>query len=95
LDHPEEKLSLEDTDLVLAKVGEVFRETPVGRRPLLRYYRLERDVLFYVCDHQRSVDRLIAALHGFKIRDGARLKATDAKHLPKPVTMALRMAESV
>jgi hypothetical protein len=43
----------------------------------------------------QSVDRLIAALHGFKIRDVARLKATDAKHLPKPVTMALRRGDKV
>jgi hypothetical protein len=47
LDHPEEKLSLEDVNLVLAKVGEVFRETPDGGHPLLRFYRLERGIIFY------------------------------------------------
>jgi hypothetical protein len=95
LDHPEEKLSLEDIDLVLAKVGEVFHETPVGVRPLLPSYRLETGILFYVCAGQWSVDWLIAAPHGFQIREGVRLKASDANHLPKPVKMALRMGDEV
>jgi hypothetical protein len=38
---------------------------------------------------------LIAALHGFQIREGAGLKVTDAKHLPKPVKMALKMKNKV
>ena len=36
LDHPEEQLSLEDVNLVLVKVGEVFCETLDGGRPLLQ-----------------------------------------------------------
>jgi hypothetical protein len=95
LDFPEEKVSLEDVNLVLAKIGEVFCETLDGGRPLLRSHRLERDIIFYACADQRSVDWLIAALHGFQIREGARLKATDGKHLPKPFMMALRMKDKV
>jgi hypothetical protein len=90
LDHPEEQLSLEDVNFVLAKVGEVFRETLDGGRPLLRSYRLETGTIFYACADQRSVDWLVTAFHGFQIRKGVRLKATEAKHLPKPVKMALR-----
>jgi hypothetical protein len=95
LDHPEEKLFLEDVHLVLAKVREVFRKTPNGERPLLRSYSLERGISFYACADQRSVDWLIAVLHGFQIREGARLKETDAKHFPKPVKMALRTKDKV
>jgi hypothetical protein len=95
LDHPKERLSLEDVNLVLAKVGEVFCETPDGGRSLLRSYRLEKGIIFYACANQRSVHWLIAALHGFQIREGARLKATDTKHLPKPIKMALRQKDKV
>jgi hypothetical protein len=95
LDHPEEQLSPEDVNLVMGKVGEVFRETPDGGRPLLRSYRLGRGIIFYACADQRSVDWLVTALHGYQIREGARLKAIDAKHLPKPIKMALRTKEKV
>jgi hypothetical protein len=89
LDHSEEQLSMEDVNLVLAKVGEVFRETLDGGRPLLRSYSLERGTIFYACADQRSVDWLVTALHGFQIREGVRPKAIDTKHLPKPIKMAL------
>jgi hypothetical protein len=56
---------------------------------------LETGTIFYACADQRSVYWLIAALHGYQIREGARLKATDAKHLPKPVKMALRTKDKV
>jgi hypothetical protein len=81
--------------LVLAKVGELLRETPDGGRPLLRSYRLDEGTIFYACADQRSVDWLITAIHGFQIREGVRLKAIDAKHLPKPVKMALRTKDKV
>jgi hypothetical protein len=63
--------------------------------PTLQSYRLETGILFYACADQKSVDWLIAALHGFQIGEGARLKAMDAKHLPKPVKMALRKKDEV
>ena len=95
MDHPEEQLSLEDVNLVLAKVGEVFRETPDGGRPLLQSYMLEKGTILYACADQKSVDWLVTALHGFQIREGARLKATDVKHLPKSIKMALRTKDKV
>jgi hypothetical protein len=95
LDHPEEKVSLEDVDLVLAKVQAAFCEIPDGEHPLLQSSRLERGIIFYACADHKSVDWLNAALHGFQIREGARLKATDAKHLCKPVKMAVRTKDKV
>jgi hypothetical protein len=95
LDHPEDQLSLEDVNLVFAKVGEVFHETPDGGHPLLRSYRLETGTILYECADQRSVDWLVTALHGFQIRKGARLKAADAKNLPKPIKMVLRTKHKV
>lgn len=43
--------------------------------------------------NQQSVDRLTATLARFQIRKGAKQKATDIKHLPIPVKMALRTKE--
>jgi hypothetical protein len=57
--------------------------------------RLERGTIFYACADQRSVDWFITALHGFQITMETRLKATDTKHLPKPVKMALRTKDKV
>jgi hypothetical protein len=59
-----------------------------ARPPLLQSYRLETGTIFYACADQRFVDWLVTALHGFQIREGARLKAIDAKHLPKPIKIA-------
>jgi hypothetical protein len=64
-------------------------------RPLLPSYKLQRDTFPYTYADLRRVDWLIAALHGFQIREGARLEATDAKHLPKPIKMALRTGDEV
>jgi hypothetical protein len=56
-------------------------------------------MLFHTCADQQSVDWLIAALHGLLIREGGReggrLETNDAKHLPKPVKMALRTGVKV
>ena len=57
--------------------------------------RLERGTVLYACADQRSVNWLVTGLYGFHIREGARLKAIDAKHLPKPIKMALRTKDKV
>jgi hypothetical protein len=57
--------------------------------------RLERGTVLYACADQRSVNWLVTGLYGFHIREGARLKAIDAKHLPKPIKMALRTNDKV
>ena len=67
----------------------------MGDAHFSRFYRLERGIIFYACADQKSVDWLIAALHGFQIREGARLKAIQSKHLPKPIKMALRTKDKV
>jgi len=48
-----------------------------------------------VCPSQWSVDRLIAVLSGFQIREEVKLKAIDTKYLPKPTKMALRTRDKL
>ena len=48
-----------------------------------------------MCTNQQSVDWITAALNGFQIREEVKLKATDTKHLHKPVKMTLRMRDKV
>jgi len=66
----------------LAKGGEAFHDIPMGNTLT---YRLERDIILYAHSDQLS----ITAFMGFEL-EGAGLKATDLKHLPKPLKTALR-----
>jgi hypothetical protein len=47
----------------------------------------------YVCAHQQSGQRLVRAIDNHRLESGARLKAKDARNLPKPVKVALRMRD--
>lgn len=89
-DYPEGKLSEEEQNLILTKVTQVFRLAPSERLPHLRSYRLEGSTLIYVCTDQRSVQWLIEAINGHRLKVGTLLKALDAKDLPRPVKMVLR-----
>ena len=68
LDHPEDKLSLEVKDLVLAEIGKAFRETLTGVHPLLQSYRLDR-VLFYACADQWFMSWLVKAINRFQVTE--------------------------
>jgi hypothetical protein len=78
----------------LEALGEV-RRTPTGELPHLKSYRLEGGALIYMCDDQESGQWLIKALDNYRLESGARLKATDARNLPKPVKVALRIRDRV
>jgi hypothetical protein len=47
-------------------------------------------VHLYICADQQSGQWLIIAIDNHRLGSGARLKATDARNLPKPVKVALR-----
>jgi hypothetical protein len=49
----------------------------------------------YVCSDQQSGQWLIKATDHHRLGSGARLKATDARKLPKPIKVALRMRDKV
>jgi hypothetical protein len=48
----------------------------------------------YVCTNQQFGQWLIRAIDNHRLGSGARLKATDARNLPKPVKVALRTRDT-
>jgi hypothetical protein len=79
--YPEDKLSEEDQDLILAEIVRVFRMTPRDRLLQFRSYRLERGMLIHVCADQQSGQWLTEAINERRLGKGTVLKATDAKDL--------------
>jgi hypothetical protein len=69
--------------------------TPLGEIPHLKSYRLEGGALIYTCADQQSGRWLIRAIDNHRLGSGARLKATDARNLPKPIKVALRVMDNV
>jgi hypothetical protein len=79
----------------LAELGKVLRRTLLGELPHLKSYRLEGGALIYTCGDQQSGQWLIIAIDNHRLGSGARLKATDARNLPKPIKVALRVRDNV
>jgi hypothetical protein len=92
---PEEKVSTNDQDCILAELGEVLRRTPLGDLPHLKFSRLEGGALIYICADQQSGQWLIRAIDNHRLGSGARLKATDARNIPRPIKVALRVRDNV
>jgi hypothetical protein len=63
--------------------------------PHLWSFRPEGDALIYVYTDQQPGQWLIRATDNHKLGSGARLKATDARNLSKPVKTALRTKDKV
>jgi hypothetical protein len=80
---------------MLEELGRMLHRTPIGKIPHLKSYRLEGDALIYICADQQSGQWLIKAIDNHRLVSGARLKATDARNLPKPIKVALRVRENV
>jgi hypothetical protein len=76
-------------------LGEVLCKTPTGELPHLKSYRLEGGALIYICADQQSGQCLIKAIDNHRLESGARLKVTDARNLPKPIKVALRIRDKV
>jgi hypothetical protein len=91
----EVKLTEHNQDSILEELGRVLRGTPIGELPHLKSYRLEGGALTYISDDQQSGQRLIRAIDNHRLGSGARLKATDARNLHKPVKVALRTRDKV
>jgi ribosomal protein S7 len=71
--------------------------TLIGELPHLKSYRLERGALIYIhmCTDQQPDQWLVRATDNHKPGSGSRLKATDARNLPKTVKVALRTRDKV
>jgi hypothetical protein len=93
--YPEDKLIEDVLSSILEELGRVLRGTPIGELPHLKSYRLEGGALIYICANQQSGQWLIRATENHRLGTGARLKATDARNLPKPVKVALRTRDNV
>jgi hypothetical protein len=93
--YAEDKLTEDDQNSILEVLGEVFRRTPIGELPHLKSYRQEGDALIYICAVQQSGQWLIKAIDNHRLESGSRMKATDARNLPKPVKVALRIRDKV
>jgi hypothetical protein len=93
--YPEGKITEDDQNYILEELGRVFRATPKGELPLLQSYRLEGGALIYMCANQQSGQWLISAIDNHMLESGARLRAADARNLPRPIKVALRIGERV
>lgn len=93
--YPEGKITEDDQNCILEELGRVFRATPVGELPHLKSYRLEGGALIYMCANQQSGQWLVKAIDNHMLESGARLKATDARNLPKSVKVALRTGDKL
>jgi hypothetical protein len=67
----------------------------VEELPHLKSYRLEGGALIYICADQQSGQWLSKAINNHSLETGTRLKVTEARNLPKPVKVALRVKDNV
>jgi hypothetical protein len=93
--YPEDKLNEADQQSTLDVLGEVLHRTPVEELPHLKSYRLEGGALIYICVDQQSSQWLSKAINNHRLETGTRLKVTEARNLPKPVKVALRVRGNV
>ncbi|PNF16032.1 hypothetical protein B7P43_G04600, partial [Cryptotermes secundus] len=72
-----------------------FLVVPPGNDGLGRLDQLVERALIYVRADQQSGQWLIKAIVNHRLKSGTRLKATDARNLPKPVKVALRTKDKI
>jgi hypothetical protein len=92
--YPEDKVSENDQDCILEEPGKMLHRTPIGELPHLKSYRLG-GALIYICADQQPGQWLIKATDNHRLGSGAKLKATDARNLPKPIKVAIRVRDKV
>jgi hypothetical protein len=93
--YPEDKLKEDDQNSILEVLGEVLCRTSIGEISHLKSYRLEGGALIYMCADQQSDQWLVKAIDNHRLESRARLKATGARNLPKPIKGALRIRDKV
>jgi hypothetical protein len=93
--YPEDRVREEARDSILESLGEALRRTPLGELLRLKSYRLEGGALIYLCVDPQSGQWLIRAVDNNELGSRGKLKATEAKNLPKPVKVALRVRENI
>jgi hypothetical protein len=80
---------------ILEELGRELHGTPLGELPHLKSYRLEGGAFIYTCANQQSGQWLVRPIDNHTLGLRTRLKATDARNLPKPVKVALRVWDKV
>jgi hypothetical protein len=93
--YPEDKLTDHNQDSILEELEWVLRRTPIGELPHLSPTDWREVHLYNICTTQQSGQWLIRATDNNGLGSGARLKATDARNLHKPVKVALRTRDKV
>jgi hypothetical protein len=93
--YPGDKLNEDNQQSILDVLGEVLRRTPVEELPHLKSYRLEGSALIYICTDQQCGHWLSKAINNHRLETGTRLKVIEARNLPKPVKVALRVRDNV
>jgi hypothetical protein len=93
--YPEDKLTEDDKNCILEILGEVLCGTPIGELPHMKSYRLEGGALICICANQQSGQWLVKAIGNYRLESGARLKATDARNIHKPVKVTLKIRDKV
>jgi hypothetical protein len=81
--YPEDKLTKQDQESILEELERLLRGTPTGELPHLNP------------TDQQSGQWLMRSIDTYRLGSGARLKAMDARNLPKPVKVALRTRDKV
>jgi hypothetical protein len=95
--YTEDKLNEDDQQSILDVLREVLRRTPVEELPHLKSYtcRLEGGALMYRCADQQSGQWLSKGINNHRLKTGTMLNVTEARNLPKPVKVALRVRDNV
>jgi hypothetical protein len=93
--YPEDRLNEDDQWSILDVLGEVLHKTPVEELPQLKSYRLEGGALIYISADQQSGQWLSKAINNHRLKTGTMLKVTEARNLPKPVKVTLRVRDNV
>jgi hypothetical protein len=93
--YPEDKLTKNDQNSILEALVEGLRRNLIGELPHMKSDKLEGGALIYMCVGQQSGQWLIKAIDNYRLESGVRRKATDARNLPRPVKVALRMMDRV
>jgi hypothetical protein len=93
--YPVDKLNEDNQQSILDVLGEVLHRTPVEELSHLKSYRLEGCALIYICADQQSGQWLFKAINNHRLKTGTMLKVTEARNLPKPIKMALRVRDNV
>jgi hypothetical protein len=92
---PEDKINEDDQQCILDVLGKMLCRSPVEELPHHKSYTLEGSAFIYICADQQSGQWLSKAINNHRLETGTRLKVTEARNLPKPLKVTLRVRDNV